>query len=180
MLETIFFASRCTSARGQFHSRLGGNVEQLLSQLGEMLVGTVPTVLIVLFLFFFLRGSFFRPLERVLAEREALTTGARKTAEQLLADVEARTRQYEESLRQARSEIYREQGTLRRQALEERARILRNTREQAKQMTREAKTQLLRDVETVRRDLERASQLLADEIARALLAPTQPARGGRA
>lgn len=155
-------------------------MEELLGQLGEMLLGAAPTTVIVLLLYFFLRWSFFRPLERALAERESLTSGARKAAEQLLADAEARARQYEESLRQARAEIYREQETLRRQALDERTRILRATREQAGQMIREAKTQLLRDVEAAKRDLERESQRLADEITRTLLAPAHRAPGGRA
>lgn len=154
-------------------------MEKLLPQLGEILLGAVPTAIIVVLLYFFLRWSFFRPLERVLAERETLTTNTRKAAEQLLADVEARMRQHEDSLRHARGEIYREQEATRRQALEERARILRATREQANQMIREAKTQLLRDIEAAKRDLERESERLADEIVRTLLAPAGRARGGR-
>ncbi|MFQ5927942.1 MAG: ATP synthase F0 subunit B [Terriglobia bacterium] len=154
-------------------------MEKLLSQLGELFLGAVPTALLVLFLYFFLRWSFFRPLERVLAEREALTSGTRKATEQLLADVEARTQQYEDNLRQARAAIYREQETLRRQALEDRARILRAAREQANQVIRDAKTQLLADVEAARRDLDRESQRLAGEIARTLLAPASHGpRGG--
>ncbi|MFQ5816806.1 MAG: ATP synthase F0 subunit B [Terriglobia bacterium] len=154
-------------------------MEKLLSQLGEIFLGAVPTALVVLFLYFFLRWSFFRPLERVLAEREALTTGTRKATEHLLAEVEAKTRQYEGTLRQARAEIYREQEALRRQALEDRTRILRATREQANQMIRGAKTQLLAEVEAARRDLDRESQRLAEEIAHTLLAPAGRAPRGR-
>ena len=51
-------------------------MEKLLPQLGEMLLGALPTVLIVFALYFFLRWSFFTPLERVLAERERLTAGS--------------------------------------------------------------------------------------------------------
>ncbi len=145
-----------------------------------MLLGALPTALIVLALYFFLRWSFFGPLERILAERERLTTGARLSAEQLLAEVETRSRQYEDSLRQARAELYREQEALRRQALEERARLLRSTRERAHQMVREAKLDLLRDIEAAKRDVEAESQRLADEIARRLLARASPASGGRA
>ena len=143
-----------------------------------MLLGALPTVLIVFALYFFLRWSFFTPLERVLAERERLTTGTRLTAEQLLAEAETRSRHYEDSLRQARAELYREQETLRRQALEERARLLRSTREQANQMIRAAKLELLRDIEATKRELEGESQRLADEIVRTLLAPGRDAAGG--
>lgn len=154
-------------------------MEELLGKLGEILLGALPTAILVLLLYFFLRWSFFRPLERVLAERETLTTGTRAAAEQLLAEAETKMREYEERLRLARAELYREQETLRRQALEDRARILRATREQASQMIREAKTQLLRDMEANKRELEGESQRLAEEIARTLLAPVERTSGGR-
>lgn len=154
-------------------------MEDLLRQLGGILLGALPTAILVVLLYFFMRWSFFGPLERVLAEREALTAGARKAADEFRAEVEARARQYEESLRQARAEVYREQEALRRQALDERARILRSTREQAHEMIREAKLQLLGDVEAAKRQLETESQRLADEIVRTLLAPATRSPGDR-
>jgi F-type H+-transporting ATPase subunit b len=155
-------------------------VEELLPKLAELFLGALPTALLVLLLYFFLRWSFFRPLERVLAERERLTLGTRQAAEQQLAAVEARAREYEDKLRQARAEVYREQEALRRQALEERARLLRAAREQAQQMIHQAKAQLLRDVEAARRDLQQEGERLADEITRRLLAPAARSAGGRA
>jgi len=54
---------------------------EILRQLGELFLQAVPTVLIILVFYFILRGLFFRPLLKVMAEREARTIGARKAAE---------------------------------------------------------------------------------------------------
>jgi len=87
-------------------------MDQILQQLLDLLLplfwGALPTVLVVFFLFFFLRWAFWRPFERVLAERQAATEGARKYAETILSTASEKLHQYEEALRQARAEIYRE------------------------------------------------------------------------
>lgn len=148
------------------------------SQLLNLILGALPTFFIVFLLFFFLRWGLWRPLERVLAERQAATEGARKQAEQLLATANDKLRQYEEALRQARAEIYRQQEASRQQALEERNRVLREARERANQSIREAKLEIAADVDAAKRQLEAESARLAEEIAHTLLAP-RPG-GGRA
>ena len=163
-------------------------MEQLLHQLETIILGAVPTAIIVFIFYLFLRWSFFRPFERVLGEREEAIEGTRKAAVQMLAEAEAKAEQHESAMRQARGEIYRQRELARRQALAERIRILRETRERANQMIRETKTVLQRDVEQAKKDLEQESERLADEIARLLLAPAAGAsspearrgRGGRA
>lgn len=155
-------------------------MEKILQQMVELLVplfvGALPTVLIVFFLFFFLRRVFWRPFERVLAERQAATEGARREAETLLGTANEKLRQYEDALRQARAEIYREQEANRGQALEERNQMLRETRQQADEMIRQAKSDTAGQVDRAKRELEGESQRLAEEIARMFLAP---AGGGR-
>ena len=149
----------------------------ILRQLQGLLWGALPTTLIVLLFFFFLRWAFWKPLERVLAERQAATEGARKEAGELLGQANEKLRQYEESLRQARAEIYRQQEGARRLALDERARILRDTREKAGVMLRQAKLEIAGDVAQAKKDLDAETRRLAEEITRTLLEPTG---GGRA
>ncbi len=146
-------------------------MEQLLHQLETIILGALPTAIIVFIFYLLLRWSFFRPLERVLSERERAIEGTRQAAAQLLAEAEAKTQQYESAIRQARVEIYQQRELARRQALDERMRILRETRERANQMIREAKMALLRDVEQAKKELEKESARLANDIARLLLAP---------
>lgn len=151
-------------------------MERIAQQLLELLWGALPTAVIVFLFFFFLRWAFWRPLERVLAQRQAATEGARREADQLLSQVDEKLRQYEEALRQARGEVYHQQEAARQQALDERNRILRETREKANQMIRQAKLEIIDDVAQARKELETESRRLADQITRTLL---QPARAGR-
>ena len=134
-------------------------------QLLDLFLGALPTVIIVFFLFFFLRWAFWGPLERALAERQAATEGARKQAEQVIAKANEKMRQYEDALRQARAEVYRQQ------AVEERTRIVREARERANDSIRQAKLEIARDVDEAKKALEAESERLAEEIARSLLAP---------
>jgi len=136
----------------------------------------LPTVIIVFFMFFFLRWAFWQPFERVLAERQARTEGARQEAEALLVAANQKLHDYEEALRHARAEVYRELQASRRQALEERQQAVRQAREQASQMLRQAKLEITRDVEQAKKQLDAESQRLAEEIARALLSPAGDAR----
>jgi len=80
-------------------------------------------------------------------------------------------RQYEDALRQARAEVYRQQEAGRQQAVEERTRIVREARERANDSIRQAKLEIARDVDEAKKALEAESERLAEEIARSLLAP---------
>ncbi len=140
-------------------------------QLLDLLIGALPTVVIVFFLFFFLRWAFWTPLERVLAERRAATEGARQQAEQAIARANEKLRQYEDALRQARAEVYRQQEAGRQQAVEERNRIVREARERANQSIRQAKLEIAADVDRAKKTLEGESERLAEQIAQSLLGP---------
>ena len=53
----------------------------LLHQLGELFLQAAPTAVIVFLFYFFLKWAFFNPIQRVMAQREARTEGARAEAE---------------------------------------------------------------------------------------------------
>ena len=53
----------------------------IVHQLGELFLGAVPTVLLILIFYFILKSLFFKPLLAVMAEREARSIGAQKAAE---------------------------------------------------------------------------------------------------
>ena len=154
-------------------------MDSIVHQLADLLWGALPTAIIVFAFYLFLRWSFWRPLERVLAQRQAATEGARRQAEELMTGADEKLRQYEEALRQARAEIYRQQEAARHAALDERSRILHTTREQANQSARQARLDIARDVEQAKQTLGAQSQLLAEQIANSLLAPERPAAGSR-
>jgi F-type H+-transporting ATPase subunit b len=82
-------------------------VDELLRQLGELFLGSVPTILIFLILVLSYRFVLHGPLQRVLAERRALTAGAMEKAHAAIAAAEAKSQEYEAKLRAARAEIFR-------------------------------------------------------------------------
>ena len=53
-------------------------MQEIVRQLGELFLQAVPTVLIILLFYFILRAIFFKPLLKVMAERDARTVGAQK------------------------------------------------------------------------------------------------------
>ncbi len=142
---------------------------EIIRQLGELFRQAVPTVLIVFLFYIFLRGSFFQPLERVLAERRSRTEGARRAAESSQAVTQEKLRAYQEALKKARDQIYAEQEAARRVVLEERAAVIRATRSRASDEIRQAKEKIAADLATARAELEKAGPVLAAQIARVIL-----------
>lgn len=156
---------------------------EILNQLGQLFLEAVPTVLIVFLFFLFLRPAFFRPMERVMAERRARMEGARQDAEAAQAAAQEKVRHYQEALKQARAEVYAEQQAARRAILGERAALVKETRRRAQQTIGAAKERIARETEAARHALESESDSLGQEIARAILRPATPgpsgARGAR-
>ena len=96
-------------------------MEKTLHDLAALFVNAIPTVCLLILLHFYLKAMLFRPLEKVLKQREDLTEGARKVAEQSLAAAERKEQAYQEKLREARAEVYRAQEETRRRWLEDQA-----------------------------------------------------------
>lgn len=151
----------------------------IFSQLGELFLQALPTTIIVFLFFLFMRGAFFQPIERVLAERNKRIEGARKGADAAQAAAQEKVRSYQEALKKARGELYTEQDAARRAVLDERAWLIKQTRDKANEGIRAAKDRIAGEVAAARRQLEQESQTLGSEIARAILrtGPSAPAAG---
>ena len=83
-------------------------MEATLHQLGGILLSALPTFILVIFLHYYLKFMFFKPLEKVLGERHAATEGARALAVESLQRAERKTAEYEAAMRAERAKIYRE------------------------------------------------------------------------
>lgn len=81
-------------------------MDEILHQLGELVLGSVPTMVLFILLTAAYSVLVRRPLERVLAERKARTSGAVEQARGAMAAAEAETSAYEEKLRNAKREIF--------------------------------------------------------------------------
>jgi F0F1-type ATP synthase membrane subunit b/b' len=149
---------------------------EILRQLGDLFLAAIPTAVIVFLFYLFLRWSFFGPIERVVLERGKRIEGAWHEAEELRRNAKEKTRAYQEALRKARGELFREQEGLRRTALDERGVALQQARQNASEEMLHAKRRIQAEIEAARAELETSSTQLAEEIARAILEPQRQVR----
>jgi F0F1-type ATP synthase membrane subunit b/b' len=153
---------------------------ELLHQLGNLFLEAVPTVVIVLLFYFFLRWAFFTPIQKAMAERSALIEGARAEAAQAELAAKQELDAYGDALRKARAEIFAEQEAARQIVLDERAQLLKAMRTREQDEVRKAKAQIDSEVAAARADIERDTPALAGDIARAVLQGSSPMGGGTA
>ena len=158
-------------------------MSDLVHQLGELFLRAVPVAVIVLLFYIIMRSMFFRPLLKVMAEREARTIGAQKAAEAAQAAAAEKVRQYEDALRKARAKVYAEQEADRRKLTEERAAILKEARGKADAEVNAAKERVAGEFAGAKKEIETLTGQLAAEIARRVLqsspAPGTPTREAR-
>jgi len=145
-------------------------MEQTLEALSGILIKAIPTVLIILFLHFYLKYMLFAPLRRVLKERDQLTAGARKAAEASLGSAERKAQEYEAKLNDARAEVYKQQEETRKQWLADQAGQLAEVRDRVHAKVKEGRTQISADAEAAHQNLMETSGTLADQIADRILA----------
>ena len=152
-------------------------MDETLRQVGGLLLGAVPTVILLLLLFGLYTVLVHKPLERVLAERRSKTEGAVEKARADIASAEARTAEYEQRLREARVALFKSQESWRQQAMQARAAAVAQARARAKDQVEQARATIEKDKATVRAGLQAESARLAAEIIRTVLQPATA--GGR-
>src|SRR5215475_945991 len=81
-------------------------MDQILQQIGGLVLGAVPTMVLFILTVILYAILVRRPLNRVLAERAARTTGAVEKAKGAISEAEAKISEYEDRLRRARAEIF--------------------------------------------------------------------------
>jgi F-type H+-transporting ATPase subunit b len=150
---------------------------QILNQLGDLFLAAVPTVIIVFLFYFFLRWSFFNPIQRILEERHKRAEGARQDAEASRAAVQVKLRVYGDSMKKARTEMFVEQEGVRRRVLDERQVKVSAARVAAQTALQEAKKVIAAEVQAARTELEQSSGAMANEIADAIIAGRPSAPG---
>jgi len=140
----------------------------------ELFFQVVPIVLILLVFYAVLRVLFFKPLLKVIGEREARTIGAQKSAEAAQAAATEKVKQYQDALKQARAEVYVEQEAARKKLLDERAAQLKEARAKAAAVVAAAKERIAGETKAAKTDLEASVTPLAAVVARRVLQSTRP------
>ena len=156
-------------------------MDETLRQVGELLLGSIPTIVFMVLLYVTYTILVHKPLVKVLAERRSKTEGAVEKARADIAAAEARTAEYEQRLREARVAVFKNQEALRQQALQARAAALAEARERAQVQVQQARAAIEKDKEAAQTGLQAESGKLAAEIIRVVLHPgTSPTPAGGA
>ena len=151
-------------------------MDQTLHQLGELLLGAVPTVILLALLYVLYRTLVHKPLGRVLEQRHAKTEGAVEKSRADIAAAEARTAEYEQRLREARASLFRAQEARRQAALQVRTNATAEARTRSQAQVQAAKADIEKDRASAEQGLQGEAAALAQEIVRRVL---QPAGAGR-
>ena len=148
-------------------------MDTLVHGLGGLLLKAMPTIVLLIFVHFYLKFMLFGPLGQVLEKRREATEGARAAAQKSLEVAAEKATMYDLALKEARSEMYREQEETRRRWLDDAATRLEQARHKSHEMLQDATQKLAAEVAEARQDLASRSHMLGMQIAERLL-------GGRA
>jgi len=147
-------------------------MDTTLRQVGELLLGAIPTIVLLLLLYAIYNLLVHKPLMRMLNERRERTEGVVLKARADVAAAEAKTHDYEQRLREARMAIFKTQEARRQQAQQARSEALAQARAKAQEQIREARTAIEQDMAMARAGLQSEVDRLASEIIRTVLKPT--------
>ncbi len=157
-------------------------MDETIRQVGELLLGAIPTIVFMTLLYAAYKMVVHKPLTLVLEERRSKTEGAIEKARADIAAAEARTAEYEQRLREARFAVFKSQEARRQQAIQARAAAAAQARNRAQAQVEQARAAIEKDKAAAQSVLQQESARLATEIIRIVLRPgsTQlPAGGGR-
>jgi len=129
----------------------------------------VVVMILVWSLYFILKKSFFDPINQILLQRDAEINGAQQEAKDKLTQADQKSRAYQDSLKAARLESYRQQESLRSDALKQRFETLAETRQQAEKIVYSAKKEIAGQVGEAKRTLESDVNSIADGIVKTIL-----------
>jgi F-type H+-transporting ATPase subunit b len=146
-------------------------MDETLRQLGGLLLGSVPTIIMLVVLYAIYTVVVHKPLSKVLAERRAKTEGAIEKARADVAAAEARTAEYEQRLREARMAVFKTQDARRQAALLARAAAVTRARANAQEQVTQARTAIEQEKISAQESLQAESARLANEIVRRVLRP---------
>lgn len=121
-------------------------------------------IALILLMIFLLNHTLFKPINRILEERERRTRGQSGEARDILQRVENQTANYERTLREARAEGYRLMERERAEAMRERQARLEAVREELSRAMAEEKELVLSQAEAARATLSEDARRIALEI----------------
>jgi F-type H+-transporting ATPase subunit b len=144
-------------------------MQEILQQLGELFLGSVPTLILFILLVLAYQFLVQGPLSRTLQERRARTAGAQEEAQKAIAAAEAKAADYATRLRQARAEVFKVRESRLKQWAQERDAQLDTARKSASDHVTDAKSALQVEAGVARKTLTAGAAQLAEQVVRAVM-----------
>ena len=132
-------------------------------------VSVVWVIFFVLLLTVVLDRLLFKPLLRVMAERQRAISSARELAERSANEARLAVGEFDRKTSEARAELYKQMDEMRRTALDERSAILSRTRAEAEAEIAAASARLQSEAEEARRRLSADAEVLGGAVAERIL-----------
>jgi F-type H+-transporting ATPase subunit b len=150
-------------------------MEEIIQQVGALILGAVPTIVLFIVLVLAYQYLVQGPLTKVLKERRARTEGAVEDAQKAIAVAEAKAGEYAEKLREARAAVYKLREERAKQWGVERDAALEAARKAAHLKVTQAIAEIEAEAATARTSIQASAPELAALVGRVLL----PAGGSR-
>lgn len=152
------------------------NIALAFAEGGDNIISPDGSILFIIALFllfvFVMNRLLFRPIGRVLDERQTLTEGAANEARAAARRYQVRLADYEATIRQARAESYRRLEQARAATLEERRRLIEDAKQKASGEIEQAKSEIKHQADGARAALETEARQIAATISRTVLGRT--------
>jgi F-type H+-transporting ATPase subunit b len=129
----------------------------------------VWVIFFVLLLPGILNRLLYKPLLRVMEERQRAINSARELAERSAAEAKRAAAEFDRKTGEARSELYKQMDEMRRTAMDERAAIVVRTRAEAESEIAAASAKLQSEADDARRRLSAEAETLGAAVAERIL-----------
>jgi|SRR5947209_13073340 F-type H+-transporting ATPase subunit b len=144
-------------------------MDATLNALADLLLEAIPTVVLFLFLVYYLKKVFFIPVANILEERRKATEGVRALSQRAFEAADKRNSEFETALQLARADLGQENENLRRQWDREEAEAIAKAHAEAGARIEAAKLQLAEDVQRAEAELQTQIGPLSEQIISSLL-----------
>ena len=144
-------------------------MQEIIQQVGTLLLGAVPTVLLFIVLVLSYQFLVQGPLTATLKLRRARTEGAIEDAQKAIAQAEARAAEYALKMRQARADVYKVREQRIKQWSAERDAALDAARKAAGLKVGQAKAELEMEAASAKQTIQASAGDLANLVVSAVL-----------
>lgn len=129
----------------------------------------IAIFIIIWILVLVLSKKFFKPVQRIMAEREAKIQKNRESSEKSLADYEKSMSEIEKKLREAKAISDAKKEELEKEALREKKRFLEEINAECRTQIEKARTRLIQQTNELKKELESEVEVLSERIEKKLV-----------